>query len=341
MRNLATPEGRRPDSGRAQPVPEGVPAIEAVGLTKRYQNPWTLKVTRGLEALDLTVRSGEVLGLLGPNGAGKTTTLKLLTGLHKPTSGSARIFGVPVTQVESRRRVGFLPEQPYFYDYLTGLEYLELACRLSGFGGAEASRRAKEWMVRVGLAGAETRVMRKYSKGMLQRTGLAAALLHDPDLLILDEPFSGLDPLGRRHVRDLILEQRARGTTVLFSSHIIPDVEALSDRVAILTQGRLARIATVGELIRDGRVVVEITCEGHPLLEIPSEWSSLVARTDRTNDTVLRVADDRRLGEVLQWLIRCEVRLDTVLPQRVNLEDLYVEATTAAPAASPAERRSA
>jgi ABC-2 type transport system ATP-binding protein len=301
-------------------------AVRAAGLTKLYRNPWTLKVTRGLENLDLEVRRGEVMGYLGPNGAGKTTTLKLLTGLHKPTRGGAWIFGESIETTSSRRRIGFLPEQPYFYDYLTGMEYLELAGRLSGLGGGESHARARNWMGRVGLGEEECRRLRKYSKGMLQRLGLAAALIHGPDLLLLDEPMSGLDPLGRRDVRDLLLEQRSRGVTVLFSSHILPDVEMLCDRVAIVLSGRLSRVARVGELVDDGPQRVEIRCEGRPLVALPPGFAQLLSRIERPGETAFVLEQGERLDDVLRWLLGAGVRVRAVTPQRSSLEDLYVEA---------------
>ena len=301
-------------------------AVRASGLTKLSRNPWTLQVTRGLEDLDLEVRRGEIMGYLGPNGAGKTTTLKLLSGLHKPTRGSAWIFGESTERAASRRRLGFLPEQPYFYDYLTGPEFLELAGRLSGLGGAEAAARARRWMGRVGLGPAERRRLRKYSKGMLQRIGLAAALIHEPDLLILDEPMSGLDPLGRRDVRDLLLEQRARGVTVLFSSHILPDVEMLCDRVAIVLSGRLSRVARVGELVSDGPQRVEIRCDSRPAIELPPVLAPLLSRLERPGETAFVLEEGGRLEEVLRRLLDAGVRVRAVTPQRSSLEDLYVEA---------------
>ena len=309
-------------------------AIRAVGLTRHYVHPWTLKVTRGLEGLDLEVRRGEVIGLLGPNGAGKTTTLKLLTGLIKPTRGRAWLMGEPIEDTASRRRLGFLPEQPYFYDYLSGEEYLELAARLSGVPGREALSRARRWLGRVGLGERPKLRLRKYSKGMLQRLGLAAALVHEPELLILDEPMSGLDPFGRRDVRDLILEQRGRGTTVLFSSHILPDVEMLCDRVAILLRGRLTRTASVDEIVNDGRQAVEIRCAAAGPLEIPPAWHGVLAREDRAGEMVLRLEEEHRLQDLLAWLVRAGVRVHAVTPQRPSLEELFLAAAEADRAAA-------
>jgi ABC-2 type transport system ATP-binding protein len=334
---------RRPASGPAT-APAAAPdpslAVCARGLSKHYRNPWTMRVVRGLEPLDLEVRRGEVLGYLGPNGAGKTTTLKILTGLLKPTAGRAWLMGEPIERVESRRRLGFLPEQPYFFDYLNGVEYLELAGRLSGLGARAARASARVWLGRVGLGERPRLVLRKYSKGMLQRLGLAAALVHGPELLILDEPMSGLDPIGRREVRDLILEQREAGTTVLFSSHILPDVEMLCDRAAIIVGGRLARVATVGELMGDGPRAVEIVCDRLGLVEVPGPLAGCVARAERLETTVFRLEDAARVDEVLAWLLRVRAHVRAVSPQRSSLEDLFLSEAHAA-ADPDAARRSA
>ncbi len=300
--------------------------VRAEGLSKEYRSPWTLKVVQGLEDMTFDITAGEVVGLLGPNGAGKTTTLKLLTGLLKPTRGSAFMFDEPITNVHSRKRLGFLPEQPYFYDYLNGREYLELAGRLSGLDSREATRRADEWLGRVGLGDRPRLVLRKYSKGMLQRLGLAAALVHGPELLILDEPMSGLDPFGRRDVRELILEQRSLGTTILFSSHILPDVEMLCDRVLIVLHGRLARSATLHDLMAHGANGVEIRCVGAPVLEIPPAWRARLERHEHADGTAFQLSDATLLDEVVQWLMQHGVRLRAVTPQRASLEELFLAA---------------
>jgi len=316
-------------------------AILTRGLTKSYRHNWTLKISRGIEDLNLEVRRGEVMGFLGPNGAGKTTTLKLLVGLHKPTSGEAWVLGHPIVRPACRKRLGFLPEQPYFYDYLSGIEYLEFAGQLSGLGGRDAQTKAKHWLGRVGLGERATLRLRKYSKGMLQRLGLAAALLHDPELLILDEPMSGLDPFGRRDVRDLILEQREAGTTVLFSSHILPDVEILCDRVAIVMRGLLQRIATVGELVQSGEQRIEIRCTGNPELVVPPALADCLERRIRPHETVFLLSRDSRLHEVLAWLLQGGVDVRAVTPQRASLEELFMATAEGADVTHADERRSA
>jgi len=320
-----TPAGSPGADAVALPRPEL--AVETRALTKRYRNPWTLRVQPGVESLDLEVARGEVMGYLGPNGAGKTTTLKILTGLHKPTSGRAWLLGEPVDRVSSRRRLGFLPEHPYFYDYLNGVEYLSFAGQLSGLGAHEADVRARDWLGRVGLGDHPRRVMRKYSKGMLQRLGLASALIHEPELLILDEPMSGLDPFGRRDVRELILEQRNRGVTVLFSSHILPDVEQICDRVAILVEGRLRRVATVGQLMNEARNQVAIRCAGTPIGEIPPAHREHLERREYPDETVFMLGDPERLNDVIAWLVQSGTKVRAVTPQRASLEELFMAAT--------------
>jgi ABC-2 type transport system ATP-binding protein len=320
---------------------EAGPAVRIEHLSKLYRSNWTLHVTRGLDDLSLEVQRGEVFGYLGPNGAGKTTTLKILTGLLKSTSGSAWLFGDSIENVSSRRHLGFLPEQPYFYDYLNGVEYLEFAARLSGVGGREATVAARQWLGRVGLADRASLVLRKYSKGMLQRLGLAAAFVHEPRLVILDEPMSGLDPFGRRDVRELILEQRQRGVTVMFSSHILPDVEALCDRVAIVLKGRLERVATVGELVhgRGGRV--DIRCAGAPVMQLPAALTDVLTRFEGVGETIFKLTDSARLQEVLEVLMGQRVEVRAVTPQRQTLEELFMAAAESSAIRGDRERRSA
>jgi ABC-2 type transport system ATP-binding protein len=226
-------------------------AITIDNLTKDYQvGFWRKRPYRALDRLSLEVQTGEIFGFLGPNGAGKTTTLKLLMQLIFPSSGRAEILGRPVGDVAARQRVGYLPENPYFYDYLSADELLQYFGHLFGYSRSEARARAARLLDRVGIGPERRRQqLRKYSKGMIQRVGIAQALLNDPEVIFLDEPMSGLDPLGRREVRSLILELRDQGRTVFFSSHILADAEALCSRVAVLAGGRLAATGRLSDML--------------------------------------------------------------------------------------------
>src|SRR6185436_18213442 len=226
-----------------------VRAIALQELTKDYAvGFWRKRPYRALDRLTLDVEAGEVFGFLGPNGAGKTTTLKLLMQLVFPTSGRAELLGRPLGDLDAKRKIGFLPENPYFYDYLTAEELLTYIASLFGYRGSDRAARASRLLDLVSI-GAERRMqLRKFSKGMLQRVGIAQALINDPELVILDEPMSGLDPLGRRDVRSLILGLRDAGVTVFFSSHVLSDAEALCTRVAILAKGRLVTQGRLSEI---------------------------------------------------------------------------------------------
>jgi ABC-2 type transport system ATP-binding protein len=226
------------------------PAIETENLTKEYPHGFLhLKKKTSLEGLTMQIEDGEVFGFLGPNGAGKSTTIKLLMGIIFPTTGSARILNKPVNDVAMHRDIGYLPEQPYFYDYLTAAEVLDYFARFHGFSAAERQERVQKTLKKVGLETAGKIQLRKYSKGMLQRVGLAQAILHDPKLVILDEPMSGLDPVGRREVRDIVLELKNAGKTVLFSTHILSDAETLCDRVGVIAGGKLRGVGAPGSIV--------------------------------------------------------------------------------------------
>jgi ABC-2 type transport system ATP-binding protein len=226
------------------------PAIETEGLTKDYLvGFWRPRAHRALDGLSISVEPGEVFGFLGPNGAGKSTTLKLLMQLIYPTSGRAHILGRPVGDLEVKKRIGFLAENPYYYDYLTAEEVLRYFARLFGYAGADLTARVSRVLDEVGLEQYRRMKLRSLSKGNLQRVGLAQALLNDPDVIFLDEPMSGLDPLGRSQVRDLILQLRQRGCTVFFSSHILSDAESLCSRVGIMAHGRLVASGRVSDML--------------------------------------------------------------------------------------------
>jgi ABC-2 type transport system ATP-binding protein len=228
-----------------------MPAIETFALEKTYSvGFWKKKKRQALYPLTLAVEEGEVFGYLGPNGAGKTTTLKLLMGLIFPTHGSARILGRDLQDPAMKMQIGFLPEQPYFYDHLTARELLDYYAQLSGVPGKDRKRRIDEVLQRVSLPDAGHTQLRKYSKGMLQRVGIAQAIIHEPKIVFLDEPMSGLDPIGRREVRDLIQSLKEEGKTIFFSTHILSDAETLCDRVGVINKGKLRGIGVLADLAR-------------------------------------------------------------------------------------------
>ncbi len=302
-------------------------AIETDNLTKDYAvGFWRKRPYRALDHLTLTVEAGEIFGFLGPNGAGKTTTLKLLMQLIFPTSGRASILGLPVGSIALKRRIGYLPEHPYFYDYLTAEELLAYFASLFGYPPAEGGKRVARLLDQVGIGTERRLALRKYSKGMLQRVGLAQALLNDPEVVFLDEPMSGLDPLGRRDVRALILDLRKRGATVFFSSHILADAEALCDRVAVLARGRLAA---------QGRIADLVAFEVKGWEVILSDFDQvLVDRLGGRISKVAQIADGRYALEipgtaaphaVLSELAASGARLVSVNPIRETLEDFFVK----------------
>ena len=212
-----------------------------------------------LKDISLDIHEGEVFGFLGPNGAGKTTTIKIITGLIRPDSGKVDIFGEAVNSLAAKQRIGFLPESPYFYEHLTGHEFLKLHALLHNL--KDYKERVRSLLDRVGLTEAMGLQLRQYSRGMLQRIGIAQALVGSPDLLILDEPLTGLDPIGRKEIKDLILEEKAKGTTIFFSSHILPDAEAVCDRIGIIIEGKIMQVGDLATLLKKGVKTDEISLE--------------------------------------------------------------------------------
>jgi ABC-2 type transport system ATP-binding protein len=298
-------------------------AIETINLEKTYKvGFWRKKPRTALRPLTLTVQEGEVFGFLGPNGAGKTTTLKLLMGLVFPTGGSARILGMDVDDVRVKAHIGFLPEQPYFYDYLTASELLTYYAQLSGVSASERSKRVEGMLARVGLSGAANVQLRKFSKGMLQRVGLAQAILHDPKLVFLDEPMSGLDPMGRREVRELIQQLQREGKTVFFSTHILSDAEALCDRVAVIHQGELRGVGAVADLTSQTQGKVEIIFAGRA---VPASLTTLMAQTHVSGDVVSAVLPEEHQDAALDILRRGRIRIISLTPVRRSLEEYYVQ----------------
>jgi len=312
--------------------------VVSAGLRKVFRHPWTLKTKTAVEPLSLTVERGEIFGLLGPNGAGKTTTLKMLLGLLKPTSGKAWLLGSPIGEPESRRRVGYLPENPYFFDRLTAREFLVFSARLAGLDGKRAGSRAEAWLERLGLSDRARTPLRKFSKGMVQRVGLAHALIHDPELVFLDEPMSGLDPLGRREFRDLILECKDRGTTVVFSSHILPDVELICDRVCVLAHGRIARSGTLDDLLAGEEDGAEIVAAGPSPLLLPPRFAG-VSHGTHGQRVRLDVPSAALVDPLVAHLLSNEYRLISVTPRRRSLESVVLEAAGAGNGDAPEPRR--
>lgn len=294
--------------------------IEIHNLSKVFRGKKGRRV-EALKDLTLTVGEGEVFGFLGPNGAGKSTTIKTLVGLITPTTGQARLLGRPVTDAAARQAVGYLPENPAFYDYLTAHEYLRLVGCTFGMDSGRIVRESNRVLELMSLADAANRSIRGYSKGMVQRLGLAQTLLHDPDLYILDEPMSGLDPVGRALVKQIILDLRQRGKTVFFSTHVIADVEAVCDRVGIIVDGRLEFVRSVGEILRSG-------IEGYTLqvCGIPRDFFP-------EGMTVSSLADGRfvvnvpkeEYQEFMQMIFTRGGQIEAIEPRRKSLETLFLE----------------
>jgi len=294
------------------------PVVELRGLTKVYRGHLGIGRSLGLDGLDLSVEPGQVFGLLGPNGAGKTTTLKLILGLLRADRGEVRLFGRPASDAAVRARLGYLPENPYFYDYLTAEEFLDFYGRLQGIPRAERRARVQASLARVGLAERSSTALRKFSKGMVQRLGVAQAIQHDPELVILDEPMSGLDPIGRREVRDLILDLRRAGRTVFFSSHILQDAEMICDRVAILDHGRLRAAGRLGDLISTTVRWFEVALRG----AVPAGPLQLLSSAG--DEHLVRVPDVSALAELLETMRRTGGQVLSVWPRRDTLEDLFL-----------------
>src|SRR5229473_2498054 len=298
-------------------------AIEILGLEKTYSvGFWRKRPKCALRPLNLTVDDGEIFGFLGPNGAGKTTTLKMLMGLVFPTSGTARILGMALDDPKMKAQIGFLPEQPYFYDYLTARELLKYYGLLSGVNAKQLAHRVDNVLARVGLKDASDVQLRKFSKGMLQRVGIAQAILHDPKVIFLDEPMSGLDPMGRREVRNLIEELKSEGKTVFFSTHILSDAEALCDRVAIINQGDLQGVGAVADLTSSVHGKVEVVWQGPA---VPPALRALGAECHVTGETVRAILSEANQDAAIEALRRERLRLVSVTPVRTSLEDYFMQ----------------
>ncbi len=301
-----------------------MPVLEVKELRKTFVRGFLRRRTEAVRGISFDVEEGKIFGFIGPNGAGKTTTIKILMGLIFTTAGEAKVLGAPIGDRRAKERLGYLPENPYFYDYLSVFELLDMVGRIHGLDAATRRRRSRELVERVGLEHAGKRPLRGYSKGMLQRAGLAQALMGDPELVVLDEPMSGLDPIGRKEVRDLILEERRRGKTILFTSHILSDVERLCDRVALVHRGKITAYGALSDLLKSDvqRIEIELAdCSD----ELRSALESLGAQTSVVGKHVVVIATGEASSKkMLEEALAHDARIIGVQEQRETLEDLFV-----------------
>jgi ABC-2 type transport system ATP-binding protein len=311
------PDGRANDEGEALIDVRGLAKVFQTGLLKR-------KRVEAVKGVSFSVKRGEIAGFLGPNGSGKTTTIKMLLGLISATGGSATMFGLPVPSQQARARIGFLPENPYVYPYLTPRELVEMSGSLSGMRGKALRRRSEEVLDKTGVLYAADRQVRRLSKGMLQRSALAAALVSDPEMLILDEPMSGLDPVGRKEVRDIILEERDLGRTIFFSTHILNDVEALCDNVIILRLGEVVVSGPIRKLLRGDVLRTDITVAGAGDALIAALEAAEHKVQRRPDVVIVEVLGQALVGDALRHILDAGAQVVEVTPRRETLEDLFM-----------------
>jgi ABC-2 type transport system ATP-binding protein len=315
--------------GERRYTPATVRVVEVDGLRKTFVRGLLRRKTEALRGVTFHVEQGEIFGFLGPNGAGKTTTIKVLMGLIFADAGAAKLLGAPAGAREAKQRVGYLPENPYFYDYLSVTELLDMIGRLHGLSRAERRRRTDELIVTVGLSASAKRPLRSFSKGMLQRAGLAQALIGDPELVVLDEPMSGLDPIGRKEVRDIIVSLRERGKTVFFSTHILSDATLLCDRVAIVVGGEIRDTGPLGALLDPKIDAVEVLWDGDDALAaaVASAAEGTHART--SEGRVARTADLAQANAAVAAIVAGGGRILHVVPHREGLEEHFVSRAAA------------
>jgi ABC-2 type transport system ATP-binding protein len=301
------------------------PIIETRDLKKTFYIGLRRRKIEALRGVDFRVNRGEVFGFLGPNGAGKTTTIKIIVGLLRPSSGDCSLMGHRAGDIESRRNIGYLPESPYFYDHLLPDEFMDLCGRLRGLPERKRRARSDELLEIVGLSGARDRPLRKFSKGMLQRIGLAQSLIADPELLILDEPMTGLDPVGRKEVRDLLVKLHGQGKTIFFSSHILSDVETLCDRVAIVNQGRVVDEGSLDDLLQPEGLFVDIELRDADE-ELRRALESVAVKIENKGATThIAVRGDESVEETLELAIKGGARVVSLVPRRETLENLFLQ----------------
>lgn len=307
--------------------------VEIENLTKDYEvGFWKKKKVRALDGLTLNVEPGQIFGFLGGNGAGKTTTIKILMSLIFPSAGNAKILGHDISDVKMRARIGYCPENPYFYDYLTARELMMYFGQLFGLDKAKSKQKTEELLSKVGLEEASwNKQLRKFSKGMLQRTGLAQSLINEPEIVFMDEPMSGLDPIGRREIRELIAELRNKGTTVFMSTHILSDIEALCDNVAILRKGKLSATGKLDDLLtaHGEEQSFEINIKGVSAETLQNSLANLVGSNvvSKPNGANIQVADEADIEKVLQEMKKAGGKLVSIQPVKQSLEELFVEKT--------------
>jgi len=292
-------------------------------LAKTFKVGFARKVVDAVRGISFDVKRGEIFGFLGPNGAGKTTTIKMLMDLIRPTAGSIRLFGLSPRDMTSRRRVGYLPEQPYFYDYLTPVELMHFFGSIYGMDRAARAGRIDKLLRLVGVAYVRDRSLRSFSKGMVQRVGLAQSLIADPDLVVLDEPLSGLDPIGRREFKDIILGLKSAGKTVFFSSHILADIELLCDRIAIIDKGKLRYVGPLREFVLAGQKEVELIASG----VAPEQAEALAGRcvkVETLGAQVKLVTSREAAPGVVSDLVQGGATVESVVPRSETLEDIFV-----------------
>ncbi|HMI93253.1 MAG TPA: ABC transporter ATP-binding protein [Polyangiales bacterium] len=298
--------------------------LEVENLHKTFRIGFFRKRIEAVRGVSFSVKRGEIFGFVGPNGAGKTTSIKMMLQLIYPDRGSVKIFGTPTGDPAARARLGYLPENPYIYTYLRPLEFLDLCGQLSRLDGPTRRRRAHELIERLGLSHALDRPIGRFSKGMMQRLGVCQALLHEPELLILDEPFSGLDPIGRKEIRDILLEQKAAGKTLLFTSHVLSDVELLCTRVAIVQRGSLVAYGNLRDLLNQEirRVEIELTQVSPELLGLLEQAAARVRVLEQ--HVTVGLDGDAKVPELLKLAVERGAQINAVIPHRETLEDLFV-----------------
>jgi ABC-2 type transport system ATP-binding protein len=304
----------------------GEPVVRVEGVVKDFRPGFGLRRRRVLHGISFGVHEGEIFGFVGPNGAGKTTTLKVLMGLIRPSAGRASVLGHDVSETEFRRHVGFLPENPYFYDYLTGREILHFYARLCGVPRPLREGRVDALLSWVGLARAADEKLRTYSKGMQQRAGIAQALVHDPSVVFLDEPMSGLDPIGRAEIRDLILRLRGEGKTVFMNTHILSDVEMLCDRVAIIAGGRIRHEGPIGDFLAAGARETDVVVAGLSADAALALEERLGASCRGLSDRVEVRVPEKAVSEALRIAIGAGAEIVSVTPRRESLEKFFLSA---------------